>query len=468
MNAKKIAVIGAGPTGLAAALALSVLTNVEITIFDRAADWEQKLEDLADDPRVFELWPNAVAALEELGVHPKKTEGWDTLERYDFRSRFGELLTTLPVGSMGRRWGLKTFTVSPYRLLSVLAKAIEDQGKINSPKWTNGEDVTVAFPEDPPKKEGSEDDEDQDEGCGEAGGETDALKGGTAGYGERSRRRPKNGKLEVLVDGESEGSFDLVVGADGPNSALRAKHFPGLRWRESRQCAVVGMGQLSNSLVPTGVGFVAHGSDRRLGAWSPLPVPGTKEWVRWILFAPKALFERLPQKPDPAATRKKRADQEKAYQDALRSNAQEAVNGYGLLLQQLPRQGTNLRKFDLRDLELRYDQPWFKRQLVLVGDAAHPSFPDLGQGCALAFEDAVILRRKLAAWADGDGELSDALDAWFEARFDRVREVVEGSYLTHRWAHVDAGQPDLRDRLIATTAGPMMAEQLDHLTKPRV
>ena len=56
-------------------------------------------------------------------------------------------------------------------------------------------------------------------------------------------------------------------------------------------------------------------------------------------------------------------------------------------------------------------------RVALVGDAAHPMTPNLGQGACQAIEDAVVLARL----ADGD------LAAYTEARLRRTAEVVRRS-----------------------------------------
>jgi 2-polyprenyl-6-methoxyphenol hydroxylase-like FAD-dependent oxidoreductase len=62
--------------------------------------------------------------------------------------------------------------------------------------------------------------------------------------------------------------------------------------------------------------------------------------------------------------------------------------------------------------------------VVLVGDAAHPSLPNMGQGTSQAFEDAAVLAGRLTAAADIGLALRDyearrrrrARAAWSQAR----------------------------------------------------
>jgi 2-polyprenyl-6-methoxyphenol hydroxylase-like FAD-dependent oxidoreductase len=61
----------------------------------------------------------------------------------------------------------------------------------------------------------------------------------------------------------------------------------------------------------------------------------------------------------------------------------------------------------------------------VLGDAAHPLLPYLGQGAVMAIEDAVVLGRGLPAAAD----MPEALARYEGARVGRARFVVERSSL---------------------------------------
>jgi 2-polyprenyl-6-methoxyphenol hydroxylase-like FAD-dependent oxidoreductase len=84
---------------------------------------------------------------------------------------------------------------------------------------------------------------------------------------------------------------------------------------------------------------------------------------------------------------------------------------------------------------------WAHERVVLIGDAAHATSPNMAQGAAMALEDALVLAdclRKIAA-------ISDAIAA-FEARrrprTDRVRAQ------THRRDHTRYLLPAIRDTVL--------------------
>lgn len=69
------------------------------------------------------------------------------------------------------------------------------------------------------------------------------------------------------------------------------------------------------------------------------------------------------------------------------------------------------------------------RRILLLGDAAHPMVPTLGQGATQAIEDACIAAAELrAAFADGvDGNITAALEKIEQRRRARVEFVVDFS-----------------------------------------
>jgi 2-polyprenyl-6-methoxyphenol hydroxylase-like FAD-dependent oxidoreductase len=66
---------------------------------------------------------------------------------------------------------------------------------------------------------------------------------------------------------------------------------------------------------------------------------------------------------------------------------------------------------------------WSGNHATLVGDAAHPMLPFLGQGAGQALEDAVALADALAA----DWDITTALRSYEAERAPHTAKVVKGS-----------------------------------------
>lgn len=82
--------------------------------------------------------------------------------------------------------------------------------------------------------------------------------------------------------------------------------------------------------------------------------------------------------------------------------------------------------------------PWMKGNIVLIGDAAHSTTAHLGQGAAMAIEDAVLLA-ELMAW---DEPVAGLLEQFMRRRFQRVKTVCDASLQLGRWELENwAGKP---------------------------
>jgi salicylate hydroxylase len=85
---------------------------------------------------------------------------------------------------------------------------------------------------------------------------------------------------------------------------------------------------------------------------------------------------------------------------------------------------------------------WSRGRLTLLGDAAHPMLPHLGQGVNQALEDAAVLTTVLAP--AGPGDAPAALAEYERRRRDRTRTVQAGARANGR--RYDSAYADLRQR----------------------
>ena len=73
--------------------------------------------------------------------------------------------------------------------------------------------------------------------------------------------------------------------------------------------------------------------------------------------------------------------------------------------------------------------PWYSGRVVLVGDAAHATPPHVGYGACLAVEDGVVLAECLAAAAS----TADGLKAFMDRRYERCARVVTAARTLAAW-----------------------------------
>ena len=67
---------------------------------------------------------------------------------------------------------------------------------------------------------------------------------------------------------------------------------------------------------------------------------------------------------------------------------------------------------------------WSKGRAVLIGDAAHPTTPNVGQGACMAIEDALVLARLLAGHADP----REAVPGFEAIRYPRTAAITNVSW----------------------------------------
>lgn len=96
-------------------------------------------------------------------------------------------------------------------------------------------------------------------------------------------------------------------------------------------------------------------------------------------------------------------------------------------------------------------------RVVLVGDAAHPTTPNLGQGANMAIDDAVVLARALR----DEDSLPAALARYERERIERTRLIVKRSWAfgrLFRWSSRPGVR--LRETLLRRTPARVMTEAL--------
>jgi 2-polyprenyl-6-methoxyphenol hydroxylase-like FAD-dependent oxidoreductase len=99
------------------------------------------------------------------------------------------------------------------------------------------------------------------------------------------------------------------------------------------------------------------------------------------------------------------------------------------------------------------EEPWNKGCVVLIGDAAHSTTPQLAAGGAMCLEDVVALGEELAA----EPQIPVALENFFKRRFERCKYVIDSSVQLSAWQlahHIGEDPANLTAEAFATLAEP--------------
>ncbi len=109
------------------------------------------------------------------------------------------------------------------------------------------------------------------------------------------------------------------------------------------------------------------------------------------------------------------------------------------MVQECIGQLTDPKLVNYRPMEVvKLSAPWYKGRVMIIGDAAHATIPQLGSGAALAIEDAVVLVEELQK----ENNVEKAYQNFMNRRLERCLMVVEASETLGKWEYMQFhGQP---------------------------
>ncbi|MES2944210.1 MAG: FAD-dependent oxidoreductase [Pseudomonadota bacterium] len=204
--------------------------------------------------------------------------------------------------------------------------------------------------------------------------------------------------LDAVFSDGRHGRYDFAVGADGVFSRVRTLLFPQAQGPQyTGQC-------VWRLTVPR----PASVTRRMFFLGGPLKVgltPVSRDEM--YMFVLETVAKR-PVMPDAQ----------------LHIELKKLMQAYGGILQDI-RDGLNESSgIVLRPLEgFLLPRPWEKGRVMLIGDAAHPTTPQLASGAGMAVEDALVLGEEIAR----NASIEQAFAGFMDRRYERCRLVVENS-----------------------------------------
>jgi 2-polyprenyl-6-methoxyphenol hydroxylase-like FAD-dependent oxidoreductase len=332
---KHALIVGGGIGGLAAAIALR-RAGIRATVYERADELRAVGAGLA-------LWANAVRALGRLGLGDAVRAIGVPEASAAIHSWRGQTLIPMSSRDMERRLGEVSIVVHRADLQAILQGALDGDAVRLGARCTSFA---------------------QDEG----------------------------GVTALFADGATARG-DLLIGADGLHSAVRAQLFGAAPPRYAGYTAWRAVAPFDHARLTPGE---TMGRGARFGM---APVSGGRAYWYATLNTPAG-------GRDPEGGRKR----------ALL----EIFRGWHAPIEALI-EATDEATILRNDIYDRVPLPyWSVGRVTLLGDAAHPMTPNLGQGACQALEDAVVLADALKQ----GGDIAAALRAYQSRRIDRTAALV--------------------------------------------
>lgn len=262
----------------------------------------------------------------------------------------------------------------------------------------------------------------------------EALPKGTVklGYGFNSMEHNEN-KVKISV-GDKEIVTDLLIGADGINSKVRDSVFLNASKRFSGQTCWRGISDIILPKEFQNTGIESWGKQIRFG-FSQI----TENQVYWF-----AVINAKQNETDNTET--------------INSELQQLYKSFHTLVPKIidKTKADKIIRSDISDLK-RLDK-WHKDRVVLVGDAAHATTPNMGQGAGQGIEDAYYLANILVK----NNQMELALDLFESARREKVDYVVNNSWRFGKMAHSSFGQLIMKT-IMKLTPTKVMQKQMNKL-----
>ena len=376
----KAIIAGGGIGGLTAAVALR-RAGVEVAVFERAPEIEEIGAGIT-------LWANATRPLKRLDVYEEVRSSGAAEIGGELRSWHGALISEIPADALRSRFGEANLAVHRADLQGALLSALPE-GMV----WLGRELV---------------------------------------GFSQNGRE-----VVARFADGHEERG-DLLVGADGIHSSVRAQLFGRRPPRYAGYTAWRGVADAGEEGLPEGVGLNLWGRGSEFG------LVGIGRG-RFYWFATKNAPEG---EADSAAGRRREVlDLLSGWYEPARATVEATAD-------------PKILRNDIYDREPL--KSWGMGRVTLLGDAAHPMTPNLGQGACQAIEDAVVLARCL----DGGDEVSASLRLYEDRRVSRTVAVVRRSRFVGKLVQLE--NPllcRLRDAVAKRTSARAQLRQYEEIAR---
>ena len=218
--------------------------------------------------------------------------------------------------------------------------------------------------------------------------------------------------INIFFEDGAQYETNHLIGADGIHSNVRKQLFPASEIRYSGQTCWRGIADFQLNEDFQHRGFEMWGNRKRFGISAI-----AKDKVYWFAVA----SSRAGEKDD---------------SEQIKNKLQDNYSSFPSLVVQLI-QNTSTERILRNDIyDLKPMKQWHKENICLIGDAAHATTPNMGQGGAQAIEDAFYLSNSIHQ----SDSIRDAFKLFQGKRFQKVNAIVKQSWSTGQMAHWKYGR----------------------------
>lgn len=214
----------------------------------------------------------------------------------------------------------------------------------------------------------------------------------------------ENVKL-FFEDGSVE-TADVVIAADGINSVVRNQLFDPSQIRDTNQICWRGVSKISLPKDYNNKAVEAWGNGKRFGF-----VQINKYETYWYAVVNESLINQ--------------------QEDSL-ENLFKDFNSDVLEIIKNTSEDTVIKN---RIIDLKPIHKWYNKSVCLLGDAAHATTPNLGQGACQAIEDAYLL----AELYQEDKPIEIVFEEYQKVRIKKAHFIVNSSWRIGKMAHLESG-----------------------------
>jgi 2-polyprenyl-6-methoxyphenol hydroxylase-like FAD-dependent oxidoreductase len=239
-----------------------------------------------------------------------------------------------------------------------------------------------------------------------------ALPAGSVHLGKVFRGlQPQSKEHHLCFADGSQITYEMLIGCDGLHSRVRSQIVADQPPRFRGYTVWRGTTSYSSTHLETGTAIEIHGNGRRFGIG-----PVGLNRIGWWATANKQLSR--PQRISDHASHDEPGSAEEPF-----DNQHELLSlfqGWWQPINELVATtlATSIVRTDAFDSPAT--KKWGQGLVTLLGDAIHPTTPNLGQGGCMAIEDAAVLARCLGEY----GATADALRRYEALRYRRTRSVT--------------------------------------------